>query len=131
MQSKEVQQMLTIIIEHAQTKPHIEFKFLTNWSEYKYQRGKRKYLKLLLRALNSGANRLFKNYCKSLLASNSSITKLLAFNQLRQVYKYYEEELQIVNEMICEYEAYLLDGNYLWSFLGAARAAKDMRDFRE
>lgn len=131
MQNNEVQQMLTTIIEHAQTKPHVSFKLLTNWSDYKYYQGKRKYFKVLIRVLDRGAERLFKNYCKDVTIGTSSVTKLIAFNQLQQIRKYYEIELQTVTEMIWEYEAYLLEGNYLWAFLGSIRSEEDMRDFRK
>lgn len=131
MQSTEVQQMLTTIIEHAQTKPHVTFKLLTNWSDYKYYQGKRKYLKLLLRALDSGGERLFKNYCKDVVIGKNSVTKLIAFNQLQQVRKYYEIDLHTVTDMVWEYEAYLLEGNYLWASLGSIRSEEDMRDFRK
>lgn len=127
----EFQQLMITVIDHAQTRPHITFQFLTNWSNYKYQRERRKYIKLLLKILDRMVARLFKRYCASITAGDSKITTLLAFKQLQQVRKYYEVELQVITEMIREYEAYLLEGNYLWAFLGKLRSEADMRDFRE
>lgn len=131
MQNTDIQQMLVAIMEHADTKPNVEFKFLTSWSEYKHFRGKRRYLKLLTSMLERCSERMFKKYCKAVASGDASVNTLIAYNQLQWVLCYYEEDLRIINDIIWEYEAYLLEGNYLSAFLGEPRADVDMRDFRE
>ena len=131
MQNTDIQQMLVAIIEHADTKPNVEFKLLTNWSEYKHFQGKRRYLKLLISMLERCSGRMFKKYCKAVACGEASVNTLIAYNQLQWVLCYYEEDLRVINDIIWEYEAYLLEGNYLGAFLGEPRADVDMRDFRE
>lgn len=131
IQKNDIQLMLANEIRYTKTEPHLTFRFLTSWSEYKYLRKKRKRIKLFLKMLKSCTKRLFKNYCKAILKGEDQITKLLAFSQLQQVCEYYDVELSTITEMIWEYEAYLMDCNYIYALSGKTRAPEDMRDFRE
>lgn len=130
MQNPEVQQMLLKIIEHAQTAESTEFHFLRNWAEYRFFISKRRSFKLLIKAVQNGADRLFKNYCKGIVTGESNFTKLLAYQQLLPVIAFYQHELQVIADMLDEYDAYLAKGNFLRSFLGDPRAEADLVDFR-
>lgn len=106
MLNTETQQMMLTIIEYAKSAKPSEFRLLRNWSDYRYHVGKRRSFKLLVRALQSGSDRLFKNYCKSILCLED-FNKLLAYKQLQGVIKFYKQELATVTKMIDEYEARL------------------------
>ena len=131
MQDTETQQIILNLIEYAQSAKHIEFHLLCNWYEYKYYRSKRKSLKLIVRALRDSTDRLFKSYCNDVAAGKGDFTKLLAYQQIQQVIKFYSLELQIVIDMLEEYEVYLANGNFFLAFLGTGRSELDMRDFRK
>lgn len=131
MNKKEEQQLLTTIFEQANSAKPSEFHFICNWTDYKFYRGKRKSYRLLIRILNKGATRLLRGYCNSVVTGDANFLKLLAYQQLLQVIEFYEKELNTYIDMINEYEAYLFEGNLLWSFLGGYRPEEDLRDFRE
>lgn len=131
MQDLEVQQMMLTIIEHAQSAKPTEFRFIGNWSEYRFYKGKRRFFKLLIKALQSGTSRLLKQYCASVVTGDTNFNKLLAYQQMQQVVSFYEHELQTVKDMIDEYETYLASGHFLWAFLGDPRAEEDLVDFRK
>lgn len=131
MSSTDIQQIVLKIIQFAQTTELTKFRFICNWTEYKYFKGKRKAYKVFVRALRKGATRLLNTYCAGVIDGSAKFTKLLAFQQMSQVINFYEQEIETFTNMIYEYEAYLLDGNFLDSFLGKPRAEEDLRDFRE
>lgn len=131
MKSTELHEIMLTIIDHALTAKSTEFRFLRNWSDYRFYKGQYKTLRLGISALERGANNLYKKYCKGVSEGQSNFNQLLAYQQLQDVIKFYYHELWTITEMIYEYEAYLLSGNYLWAFLGSTRTEEDMRDFRE
>ena len=130
MTNTEFQQMILKIIEYAQITPPSEFRFICNWVEYKYFKGKRRSYKLFAKGLHKGADRLFKAYCEGITEGSANFNKLLAYQQMLQVISFYEREIVTISEMLNEYEAYLLDGIFLNSFIGVPRAEEDLKDYR-
>jgi hypothetical protein len=131
MHDNETQQMILTIIEHAKTTKPTEFRFLRNWTDYRFYKGKLRSFKLLIKALNSGCDRLFKNYCSSVVSGEGDLNKLLAYQQMLEVIDFYQRELFTITDMLCEYDTYLMEGHLFWAFLGESRSDADMRDFRE
>lgn len=131
MCNNETQQMLMTIIEHAKTAKPSEFRFIRTWKDYKFCKGKVSSFKLLVTGLNKTSERLFKRYYKGVLNCDSNFNQLLAYQQLQQVIRFYEQELTTYLSMVYEYEAYLMEGHYFQSFLGEIRADSDLHDFRE
>lgn len=107
MPNTETQQMMLTVIEHAQSAKPSEFRLLRNWSDYRYHVGKRRSFKLLVRALRSGSDRLFKSYCSSVRSSEEDLNKLLAYQQMLKVIDFYLHELDTIDRMIIEYEGRL------------------------
>lgn len=130
MHNTEEQELMTTIIEQAQSGQCTEFRFIRSWSEYRFYRGKRRSFKLLVRALQSGTERLFKSYCDSVIQGSSNFVKLLAYQQMQQIIKFYKTEIETITYMIHEYEAYLTSGHFFWAFLGGQRVEEDLVDFR-
>ena len=131
MINNEIQQAVLQIIEFAQTMKLTKFRFICNWSEYRYFKKKYKGYKIIIKALQKGTGRLIKNYCNSLVDGTDNFTKLVAAQQMSQVINFYAKEAETFYNMICEYEAYLTEGNFLSAFLGSPRLEKDLKDFRE
>ena len=131
MCNNETQQMLMTIIEHAKTAKPSEFRFLRTWKDYKFCKGKVSSFKLLVSGLNRTSERLFKKYYKGVLSCDNNFNQLLAYQQLQQVIRFYQQELVTYVSMTYEYEAYLMEGHFLSSFLGEIRADSDLHDFRE
>lgn len=131
MCNNETQQMLMTIIEHAKTAKPSEFRFLRTWRDYKFCKGKVSSFKLLVTGLNKTSERLFKKYYKGVLCCDSNFNQLLAYQQLQQVIRFYQQELATYVSMVYEYEAYIMEGHFFPSFLGEIRADSDLHDFRE
>lgn len=131
MQATERQQILLDIFEHAQNSKFTEFRILANLAEYRFCRDRVKYIKLVIKVLHSGANNLFKKYCKAVATGEADFTKLLAYRQTKQIASFYEQELITFCDMLDEYEEYLHAGNFLTALIGESRTGADLLDFRK
>jgi hypothetical protein len=112
---------MSIIIEQAESGQFTEFHFLQDWSEYKFYRGKYRSFKLLIGALQKNSKVFLKRYSKNIIDGSADFTELLVYQKLQQVITYYKQELEIINNMIREYEAYLANGNFFRAWLGGVR----------
>lgn len=120
MLDTEVIKVINRIIEYTQTGEHTEFHFLRSWPEYKYYKNKRKAFKQVIRMFKNISRRYRKR-----LGENTP-----TYERLQQILNFYKKELDVVTEIIYEYEAYLLTGNYLSAMLGELRDETDLVDFR-
>jgi hypothetical protein len=123
--------MMLQLIERAKNKDYSKFRYLRNWKDYQYIRQTKKTLELTISALQKAADNTLKSYCREVRRGTSEITRLVAFTILNNTLKFYKEELDIINHMIYEYEAYLLCGNYVAAFFGAERTDAELWDHRE
>lgn len=124
-------EILLQLIEHANTGKHAEFKYIRNWTDYRLAKRNVKALQYTTKALQTSCDKTFNTYCKEVKAGTADVTKLLAYTTLRSTLDFYKQELHIFTNMVYEYEAYLLEGNYLYAFFGAERADNELWDYRE
>ena len=109
--------LVSELIHQAESGNHTQFRFLRNWKEYSDAMHTRKALTLLVTSIRKSSGKFFKKYCANVSTGDADVIKLLAYCTTTKALKYYEEELSIINETIHEYEAYLMEGNLLWSCL--------------
>lgn len=131
MKDKETQQLIISVLEFARDTKPSEFRLLRTWSEYSTYKRKRSAYKLLVRGLTKTSDRLFKKYCYGICIGEGNINQLLAYQQLQQTLQFYQHEVDVFTDIIYEFEAYLMEGNLLGSFMGEIRSISDMHDFRE
>ena len=131
MHNNEIQQMLMTIIEYAKSAKLSEFHFIRDWYDYRFCSAKCSSFKLLIKGLRKTSNRLFKKYCLSVASGEGNFNQLLAYQQLQQVIRFYQYELDNYTNMVHEYNAYLMDGHLISAFFGEFRADSDLHDFRE
>jgi hypothetical protein len=119
------------LLSYVDSGEHTKFKLLQNWREYRYYSNTRKALKVLVKFIERSADLQLKNYCKDVTSGISDVHKLLAYKTIVKILTCYIEELKIVEDMVFEYEAYLMeDGNYLFAFLGEPRPVEKLFDHR-
>jgi hypothetical protein len=121
MQSTESQEFLLEILRQAEEGKSIEFRLITSWSEFKFFRKSLLSTKLVVRALNSGAKTLFKDYCKDITTGSADFTQLLAYAQLKDIISFYERDIDTLKKMLDKYDDYLGQGHFWFSFLGGER----------
>jgi uracil phosphoribosyltransferase len=121
MQETETIEIIALLLNKAQENKHTEIRLITTWREFRAFKKQAKALKVVIKILRNSANSLLKVYCKEVVEGTQDFTKLLAYNQLLEVSDYYKRELEIVNEMITEYDKYLDDCNYIATLLGEVR----------
>lgn len=131
MVNTEFQEMILKVIDYAETAKLSEFQLITTWAEYRKYKGKRKAFKLLVNGLHKSSDRLFKRYCRAITAGISNFTTLLAYQRLTATKNFYEQEIEILSDMIDEYETYLFSGGLFWAYMGFCRSEEDMVDFRK
>lgn len=120
MHDTEVQQLLSDILSQAEERP-MTFQFITSWREFRFYQQKACGTKIVIRTLRSGAKNLFKTYCKEIPDGSADVTKLYALIHLRDVIAFYESELATLQRMLDDYDDYLGQGNFWYSFLGGER----------
>jgi hypothetical protein len=110
------------ILNRALNGQALTFRPIVCWSEFRYYRGYARSTKLVIKTLKTSANRLFKEYCKEVIAGISDITKLLAYEQLLDIADFYETDLVTVNQMLDDYDEYLGNWfNFFDALLGGRR----------
>lgn len=122
---------MTKLIEYAKAGKHTEFHFIQYWSNYKIYKKQRKAIQLAVKCLKKGCKKLLKNYCKEIKLGTADIVKLVVLTTLSDVLDFYKKELEILNHMVFEYEAYLMEGNLVYAFLGIPRTELELWDHRE
>ena len=109
---------------------HTKFQLLQSWQEYAFTRKVRYSLKVLIKSLSTSANKLFKNYCASVVNQDSDVNRLLAYTYTIKILNFYNEELVIVENMLDEYEQYLAAGNWLDFIFNKQRPSYKLWDHR-
>ena len=71
---------------------------------------------LLVKSLQESANKVFNRHCKAVTVGNSDVLTIIAYCTVKNVLRFYEEELNTITEMVDEYECYLARGNW-WDFV--------------
>jgi hypothetical protein len=121
MDNTESTQLVLDIIEKVRSNDHLPFKFILSWQEFSYYRKLAVSTQLIAKTMQDSANRLFKEYCKDVIAGISDFNKLLAYKQLLGIKAFYEQDLKVTQQMLDEYSEYLEKGNFWYSFLGGRR----------
>lgn len=124
------QKLLTNIIDYAETGEPITFHFIRTWREYSTIRKSARRTKLLVKSLQASHNKVFKRYCKSIPDRKTSFTQLLVCNTLKSTAAFYLAEYRILQDMIEEFESYLLAGNLLDAILLGYRSENKLWDHR-
>lgn len=132
MDNLDNKKFLADLIDRAQSSEHTKFEYIRDRREYRSRKLNQRALKLLIAGLERSAESLFKKYCKSVERGTADVANLLARNVLLRTKGFYEMELAIVEDMIGEFDAYLLyGGNLLNIFLfQETRLSAECRDYR-
>ena len=118
------------LIYTAEQGKHRQFQFLRSWLEYSNAKRIYRVEKLLVGSMRQSANKLFKKYCRDITTGTTEIIRLLGYCTMLNVVKFYEEELKTLNDMIVEYECYLVNGNLFDFILGSQRPEDKLWDHR-
>lgn len=112
------------IIKKAQDGKAHPFRPILYWSEFRYYRQFAFSTKVVIKTLRASAERLFKDYCKDVIAGISDFTKLLAYYELLDITAFYENDLITIQRMLEDYKEYLDTtsfGNMFSAFFGGRR----------
>lgn len=114
----------------AESGEHTKFRLLQNWQEYSFYCKVRQSTITLIDFLEKSADTQLKNYCKDIILGSTDVYKLLAYKHIIKIRNCYLIELETITDMIREYEAYLMEGNLLFAYLGDTRPADKQWDHR-
>ncbi len=124
------QDILSKLAAFTDAGEHTKFKLVQNYQEYKYYRKVKRSTCVVVKFLERSAKVQFKDYCKSIEKGTSDIYRLLAYKYLTRIYDCYLEELRIYQDMLDEYECYLLSGNWSDFVFGFQRTDDKQWDHR-
>lgn len=114
---KEDKELLAEIIKRAEAGEHTKFEYIISWREYKIRRMNYKATEMLTKGLGRSIKSLLKRYCEAVELGRGDVTTLLVRDALLNTKSFYDKELSILEDIIYEYEAYLMDGEFLSQFL--------------
>ena len=114
MTEQETTLLIYEILNKALEGDALPFNLITCWSEYLYYLKWSRSTKIVIKTLKTSANKLFKEYCKDVIAGISEVTKLLAYQQLLDVTAFYENDLRTVQKMLDEYDDYCGNWGNFW-----------------
>ena len=121
MNDTDATKLILDIITKAKEGSTQPFRSIRYWSEFRYYRKHAWTTKIIIKILRRSANKLFKEYCQDVIAGISDVKKLIAYNQLLDMVDFYRNELETIQAMLNEYDEYLGEGNFWYSFLGGRR----------
>ena len=124
------QNILQDLLSLGESGNHTKFELLRNWQEYRDMRKVRYARKVALRYLQELSDNQLKNYCKAVSAGASDVCKLFAYTYITKVIAFYAEELRITEDMLDEYETYLLSGNLIDFIFNLQRPSDKLWDHR-
>jgi hypothetical protein len=122
--------IMSELLAHVEQGKHRQFQFLRSWQEYHNAKLVRRAHKLLVISLSKSLKKQFKNYCKDITSGNTNVLKLIAYSTTDRILKFYEEDLNIINDMITEYECYLANGILLDFLFNSHRPDDKLWDHR-
>lgn len=128
--NEQTRQLISELLDYAETGEHSSFGFIRNWPDYRALRKSRRTLRSIIRILESAYQNTFSNYCKAIPSGSAPFVKLLACSAVRSALAFYKKEYQTQTDMIDEYDMYLLQGNLLKSFLYKQRPDHELWDHR-
>ena len=113
----DTKELLLNLIENARAGEHTKFEQLRYFDDYISTRMACKATKKVILVLEESADNLFNTYCKLVSKQQADVNMLLAYKQIQQAVNFYQEEVNIVEDILEDYENYLRDGNFLKAFL--------------
>lgn len=121
MQTTEAQQLLIEIFERAEKEQITEFQLITSWNAFISCWRIHKATKLVISMLKDSADKLFKQYCKDTVIGSTVVDDILAYREILNVIAFYRKDLAVLRSMLDEYDTYLGQGHFWYSFLGGER----------
>ena len=68
----------------------------------------------------------YENYIQNVLLGIQMVNTIIIVKQLKQCVDYYQKEAEIVQDMIDEYDEYMLNGHIIDTLLGNYRPDEDL-----
>jgi hypothetical protein len=127
MTEDEAKQLISDIINKPQEAEPIKFQYIASWGEFRYYYQLHRSTKFVIKTLKSSAKKLFKEYCRTIATGTQDVNKLLAYSQLRDIIAFYEADVNTIKKMLDEYDNYLGQGHFWYSFLGGERDIWNIR----
>lgn len=124
-------ELLSVLLDRADKGKHLDFKFIKTWREYWTVRSSLRSVEIVVKNLTKSYNSTFKKYCKAIPAGEAQFIKLIACSTLRSAITFYEEEYNILFDMLEEFETYAARGKFLDPLLFGQRPDQDLWDHRK
>lgn len=122
MVDQETTLIIQDIINKAIEEDALQFQHILYWSDFIYYHKYAIADKLVIKTLKQAAKNLFKGYCRDVINGISDATKLIAYLQLVDITNFYIEELETIQAMLDDYDAYLVDlGDFFKAIFGGRR----------
>lgn len=126
----DIKELLVNLIDQAETSKNVEFRYIRSWKEYREVHKAYKYKKAVTKLLQASAETIFKKYCKEVSKQSGQFNKLLVYRSIALAADFYTKDVEIIYDMLDEYETYLITGNFLDLLTGSQRPFNKFWDHR-
>ena len=127
----EYKQLVEKILEQVNLGQHSKWEFIINLTQYFETQILIKTYKKFIKSFKKINKSLVKKQIKCIKANNyTSLDTSLAIRQFLDAIIFYKKEIDILKDMINEYQEFLLSGHLIESLSGLNRSYEDLYDFR-
>jgi hypothetical protein len=129
MNDQNYQAFIMQLLDRVMKADKTEFHLIRSWYQCIQVVKDRIVLRLIIKSFKRSIKNLTKSYSAEVISGDSHVEKILAINSLKKAYKFYENELQVINAMIEEWLVYVSCFHFFES-LFRIRDEEDLWDHR-
>jgi len=123
--------MFEELVDRALEGRHSDFEFIRSYEMLKVARLYRKGTKRVSKAFESLLDGLLREYASAIAEGDQRLEALMSAVQFGKCRDYYRKESEIADDMIKEYNAYVMSGHMLSAMLGGCRPDEECVDYRK
>lgn len=114
---EEQEELYELLTEKALSKDHTSFEYIKNTTEFSVMRQAVSGLESVIKLYECICEELYKAYCDQVLTGSTDFNMLYILRQNQECKTFYKKELEIAQDMIDEYWAYVWSGHFLDQWL--------------
>jgi hypothetical protein len=130
--TEQQEELFKELTEAALNGQHHEWEYIKNITEYGIVKAGQAGLLKVIELFETCAKSVYSNYCAQVAEGTGEFPLLYAYTQYLECKKFYEYELDLTEDMLAEYWAYVWSGHFMdqWLF-GRDRESWHLWDHRQ
>lgn len=114
---KEQEELFQALTEKALAGDHNSFEYIKNTTEWGIIRATKKGIKKIILLYDQVTDSIYREYCRHITLGTQDFNMIYALRQFQECKGFYEAELELVLDMLSEYDAYVGQGHFFDQFI--------------